>query len=66
MMNYEFTVSLLVFTCIMLLFNIIKDFIIFKNITPSVEFKKQANKRWIISYIIGIILIFFIWGEPFW
>ena len=61
-MNYDFTISLLVFTIIMLLFNIVKDFVIFKSITPSMDFKKRANRRWIISYIIGLILLYLLYG----
>ena len=61
-MNYDFTISLLVFTIIMLLFNIIKDFVIFKSMAPSIEFKKRANRRWIISYIIGLILLYLLYG----
>ena len=61
-MSYDFTISLLVFTIIMLLFNIIKDFVIFKSMTPSIDFKKRANTRWIISYIIGLILLYLLYG----
>ena len=61
-MSYDFTISLLVFTIIMLLFNIIKDFVIFKGIKPTIEFKKRANRRWILSYIAGLIFLYLLYG----
>lgn len=62
-MSYDFTISLLSFTIVMVLFNIIKDvYINYKDLMLSDYQKARINKRWLISYIVGVVLLFLIYG----
>ena len=61
-MSYDFTISALVFTIIMILFNIVKDFIILPKYNVSEEQLKRVNKRWYISFGIGIIILYLMYA----
>lgn len=61
-MSYDFTISALVFTIIMVLFNIVKDFIIIPKFKVSEEQLKKINKRWYISFGIGIIILYLMYA----
>jgi hypothetical protein len=61
-MSYDFTISALVFTIIMVLFNIVKDFIILPKFKVSEEQLKKINKRWYISFGIGLFLLYLIYA----
>lgn len=62
-MSYDFTISLLSFTIVMVLFNIIKDvYINYKDLMLSDYQKARINKRWLISYAVGVALLFVIYG----
>jgi hypothetical protein len=63
MLNYEFITALLSFTIVMVLFNIIKDFIIIPQFNLSRKTLDNINKRWYISFIIGAIILFLIYGR---
>ena len=63
MLNYEFITALLSFTLVMVLFNIIKDFIIIPQFNLSRKTLDNINKRWYISFIIGAIILFLIYGR---
>jgi len=63
MLNYEFIIALLSFTVVMVLFNIIKDFIIIPQFNLSRKTLDNINKRWYISFIIGAIILFLIYGR---
>lgn len=63
-MSQSFVISVLSFTIVMVLFNIIKDiYISVKDIKISDYQKANIDKRWLISYTIGIILLFVIYGR---
>lgn len=61
-MSYEFTVSVLVFTIIMVLFNVVKDFIILPKFNVSEDQLKKVNKRWYISFGIGLFLLYLMYA----
>ncbi len=61
-MSYDFTISALVFTIIMILFNIVKDFIILPKYNVSEEQLKRVNKRWYISFGIGLLLLYLMYA----
>ena len=63
MLNYEFITALLSFTVVMVLFNIIKDFFIIPQYNLSRKTLDNINKRWYISFIIGAIILFLIYGR---
>lgn len=62
-MNQDFVVSLLVFTIVMLIFNIIKDLLILPNFNISSNTKRKITRRWYISYVIGVILLLLMYGR---
>ncbi len=58
-MNIEVIISILTFTVVMVIFNLIKDYLVksyYDNITQ--EHLDKANKRWWYAYIIGCIILF--------
>tara|TARA_B100000902_G_C27166356_1_gene841419 strand:+ start:72 stop:251 length:180 start_codon:yes stop_codon:yes gene_type:complete len=59
-MNQSFIISATVFTIIMVIFHIIKDVIIGKDISP--ELRVKVNKRWLISTGIGLFLLYLIYA----
>ncbi len=61
-MSYDFTISALVFTIIMILFNIVKDFIILPKYNVSEEQLKKVNKRWYISFVVGIVILYLMYA----
>ena len=63
MFNYEFVISALVFTIVMVLFNIVKDFMIIPQFNPSKATLDRINKRWYISFAIGIVILYLVYGR---
>ena len=63
MFNYEFVSSLLSFTIVMIIFNVIKDFVIIPQFNPTEEELRKINKRWYISFIIGVIILYIVNGR---
>lgn len=62
-MNQDFVVSLLVFTIVMVIFNILKDLFILPHFNISSNTKRKITKRWYISYVIGVILLLLMYGR---
>ena len=63
MFNYEFVISLLSFTLVMVLFNIVKDFIIIPQFSLTEKQIRRVNKRWYISFLIGVIILYIVYGR---
>ena len=63
MFNYEFVVSLLSFTLVMVLFNIVKDFIIIPQFSLTEKQIRRVNKRWFLSFIIGAVILYIVYGR---
>ena len=61
-MSYEFTVSVLVFAIIMVIFNVIKDFIILPKFNVSEDQLKKINKRWYISFTVGVVILYLMYA----
>ena len=61
-LNYDFVISALTFTIIMVLFNVVKDYIILPNYNINDTQKKNINKRWYISFVIGILILLITYG----
>lgn len=62
-MNQSLVLSILTYTVVMVAFNIVKDFYIkYNNVNFSEESLKKVNRRWLISYTVGIIILFFVYG----
>jgi len=62
-MSYDFTISLLVFTIVMLLFNVIKDvYIRYNKIDIPDSTLKRIDRRWLISYSIGVLILYVMYG----
>lgn len=64
MFNPEFVMALLSFTVVMVLFNLVKDMFLipYLKVTDKSIIDK-INKRWYISFFIGTILLFIIYGR---
>ena len=61
-MSYDFTIAALVFTIIMVLFNLVKDYLILPKYKVSKQQLKIIQKRWYISFAIGIILLYIMYA----
>lgn len=59
-MNQSFVISATIFTIVMVIFHIIKDIIIGKDISPKL--RSKVNKRWIISVFIGLFLLYLMYA----
>ena len=61
-MSQSFITSAVVFIIVMVTFHIIKDIIIRgQNITPDI--RSKLNKRWLISTVVGLILLYLMYGR---
>jgi len=47
----------------MIIFNVIKDFVIIPQFNPTEEELRKINKRWYISFIIGAIILYTVYGR---
>lgn len=57
----SFITSVLVYTIVMTMFHIFKDVILSgRNITPKM--KDKLNKRWLISYVVGVIFLYILYA----
>lgn len=63
MFSYEFVISTLTFTIVMILFNIVKDYLIIPQYRPNKATLDRINKRWYISFIIGVIILYAVYGR---
>tara|TARA_R100000231_G_scaffold30840_1_gene27137 strand:+ start:1715 stop:1915 length:201 start_codon:yes stop_codon:yes gene_type:complete len=62
-MSYDFVIAALTFSIVMVLFSLVKDFIIVPRFDPSKETLKRLNKRWTYSFVLGFILLYLIYGR---
>ena len=61
-MSQSFILSAVTYLIVMVTFHIIKDIII-KGRTISPETRSKLNKRWLISTVIGLILLYLMYGR---
>ena len=61
-MSQSFIISAVTYLIIMVTFHIIKDIII-KGRTISPDMRTKLNKRWLISIVIGLILLYLMYGR---
>jgi len=63
-MNQDVTIAILTYTIVMLVLNIVKDYIIraYKHNIPASHIGK-SNKRWWIAYSIGLIILYLLYGR---
>lgn len=62
-MSQSFITSAVVFIIIMVIFHIIKDIVILSGLKVSAEIRSKINKRWLISTVIGLILLYLMYGR---
>jgi len=64
MFNHEFVIALLSFTIVMVLFNLVKDLFLipYLKVTDKNTIDK-INKRWYISFFVGTIILYLIYGR---
>ena len=64
MFNPEFVMALLSFIVVMVLFNLVKDMFLipYLKVTDKSTIDK-INKRWYISFFIGTLLLFILYGR---
>ena len=46
----------------MILFNIVKDFIILPKYNVSEEQLKKVNKRWYMSFVVGVVILYLMYA----
>lgn len=61
-MSQSFILNAIVFILIMAVLNIIKDYLILPNYKLTDTQRANINRRWVISTVIGIILLAFMYG----
>ena len=61
-MSQSFILSAVTYLIVMVTFHIIKDIII-KGRTISLDMRSKLNKRWLISTVIGLILLYLMYGR---
>tara|TARA_R100000734_G_C3312082_1_gene103021 strand:- start:1131 stop:1316 length:186 start_codon:yes stop_codon:yes gene_type:complete len=61
-MSPDFVISALTFSIVMVIFNIVKDYFIIPNYNLSDKTLKKVNKRWYISFMVGIIILYLVYG----
>ena len=57
-MSPDFVISALTFSIVMVIFNIVKDYFIIPNYNLSDKTLKKVNKRWYISFMVGIVILY--------
>ena len=64
MFNQDFIIALLSFTIVMVIFNLVKDMFLipYLKVTDKDTIDK-INKRWYISFFVGTVLLFLIYGR---
>jgi len=62
-MNQSFITSAVVFVIVMVIFHIVKDIIILSGRKISSSMRSKLNKRWLISTVIGLILLYLMYGR---
>ena len=61
-MSPDFVISALTFSIVMVIFNIVKDYFIIPNYNLSDKTLKKVNKRWYISFMVGIVILYLVYG----
>lgn len=62
-MSQSFVYSVLAFTIVMLLFNVVKDvYIRYNKVNIPDNILRRIDRRWLISYTIGVILLYLMYG----
>lgn len=59
-MTNEFIISALVYTIVMVIFHLLRD-VILKGHKITLEQKSKMTKRWLLSYGIGIVILYLIY-----
>ena len=59
-MTNEFIISALVYTIVMVIFHLLRD-VILKGHKITLEQKNKMTKRWLLSYGIGIVILYLIY-----
>jgi high-affinity K+ transport system ATPase subunit B len=59
-MTNEFITSALVYTIVMVIFHLLRD-VILKGHKTTLEQKSKMTKRWLLSYGIGIVILYLIY-----
>jgi high-affinity K+ transport system ATPase subunit B len=59
-MTNEFIISALVYTIVMVIFHLLRD-VILKGHKTTLEQKSKMTKRWLLSYGIGIVILYVIY-----
>lgn len=59
-MTNEFIISALVYTIVMVIFHLLRD-VILKGHKTTLEQKNKMTKRWLLSYGIGIVILYLIY-----
>jgi high-affinity K+ transport system ATPase subunit B len=59
-MTNEFIISALVYTIVMVIFHLLRD-VILKGHKTTLEEKSKMTKRWLLSYGIGIVILYLIY-----
>jgi len=62
-MSQSFLTSAVVFVIVMVIFHIVKDIIILSGRKISTSMRSKLNKRWLISTVIGLILLYLMYGR---
>ena len=59
-MTNEFIISALVYTIVMVIFHLLRD-VILKGYKTTLKQKNKMTKRWLLSYGIGIVILYLIY-----
>jgi high-affinity K+ transport system ATPase subunit B len=59
-MTNEFIISALVYTIVMVIFHLLRD-VMLKGHKTTLEQKSKMTKRWLLSYGIGIVILYVIY-----
>jgi hypothetical protein len=62
-MSQDFVLATLTFTIVMVMFSIIKDYYIIPKFNPSNKKLERLNRRWYISFIVGVVLLYIVYGR---
>ena len=62
-MSQDFVLATLTFTIVMVIFNIVKDYYIIPKFKPSNKKLERLNRRWYISFIVGVVLLYVMYGR---
>ncbi len=64
MFNYQFVYAMLSFTIVMVIFNLVKDVLLIPDLKiTDRDVINKLNRRWYISFIIGTVILFLVYGR---